>query len=428
MGSRRSEGGRSDSGFIVKLLRNLVLVLLLIVFVSIVYNFRNKKAATETALLSDAISSEKFRGVFIRSETPVTFSGNGVLSYKVADGGKVGSGTVIAEVYPDDEQIMRSREIAQLEHELDILKKIQNPGTLESAQPSSLSASIGESYRTLIYSRDMKDYSALRSEMENLVVGMSTYQIITKEVTGFDQQIIDINSRLAELKGMADAPLETVKANESAYFVSYCDGYESELTPESMDELTVEQLRSIVDAKSSEPGLVGKMIDGYSWYLAGVIDNSRKLYNIGDLVKLKFDSSDEKFDAVITDIRDDSSSSVSIIIIECSRFSKDLVEHRAEACELIKGEYRGLKVPRGAIRFENMEQQTTNADGEPEGTAAVNTKGVYIMKGEQVLFKKIDVVYEGSDYVLSEVHEDDPSYLALYDDILTETEGGELNG
>lgn len=428
MGSHRTEGGRSDSGIIVKLLRNLVLVLLLIVFVSIVYNFRNKAPATETALLSDAISSEKFRGVFIRSETPITFSGNGVLSYKIADGGKVGSDTVIAEVYPNDEQIMRNREIAQLERELDILKKIQNPGTIESAQPASLSENIEESYRTLIYSRDMKDYSAIRNEMENLVVGMSTYQIITKEVTGFDQQIIDINSRLAELKGMAAKPSETITANDSAYFVSYCDGYESELTPNSLDMLTVEQLRSIVDGKSSEPTLVGKMIDGYSWYVAGVIDNSRKLYNIGDSVTLKFDSFDEKLDAVIVDIRDDSKSSVSVIIIECSRFCKELVEHRAETCELIKGEYRGLKVPREAIRFDDIEQQTTNAEGEPDGTAVVNTKGVYIMKGEQVVFKKIDVKYEGSDYVLSKVHEDDPSYLALYDDILTETESGELNG
>lgn len=428
MGSHRTEGGRSDSGLIVKLLRNFVLVLLLIVFVSIVYNFRNKAPATETALLSDAISSEKFRGVFIRSETPVTFSGDGVLSYKIADGGKVGCGTVIAEVYPDDEQIMRNREIAQLERELGILKKIQNPGTTESAQPASLSANIGESYRTLIYSRDMKDYSTFRNEMENLLVGMSTYQIITQEVTGFDQQIIDINSRLAELKGMAAKPTETVKAKRSAYFVSYCDGYESELTPDDLDKLTVEQLHSVVDGKSSEPGLVGKMIDGYSWFIAGVIDNSRKLYAIGDSVELKFNSSEEKIDAVISDIRDGGSSSLSIIIIECSHFSKELVEHRVETCELIKGEHRGLKVPREAIRFDDIEQQTTNSEGEPDGTAIVNTKGVYILKGEQVLFKKIDVIYEGSDYVLSDVHKDDPSYLALYDDIMTETEGGELNG
>ena len=46
-------------------------------------------------------------------------------------------------------------------------------------------------------------------------------------------------------------------------------------------------------------------------------------------------------------------------------------------------------------------------------------KGVYIRKGEQVLFKKIKVIFEGSNYVLSEV-QDDPEYLALYDDIMLE--------
>ena len=177
MQSNKSGEGRTVGGFIVKSLRNLVLVLLLIVFISIVYNFRNKGVATETALLSDAVFAEEIQGVFIREEVPVTYSGKGVLSYKVADGGKVGKDTVIADVYPNDEQIARNREIAQLERELAILERIQNPGTLESAQPASLSDNISESYRALIYSRDMKDYATLQSELENLLVGMSTYHL-----------------------------------------------------------------------------------------------------------------------------------------------------------------------------------------------------------------------------------------------------------
>ena len=48
------------------------------------------------------------------------------------------------------------------------------------------------------------------------------------------------------------------------------------------------------------------------------------------------------------------------------------------------------------------------------------------MKGEQVEFKKIDVIYEGSDYVLSKLHENDPDYLTLYDDIILE--GVDSNG
>ncbi len=154
------------------------------------------------------------------------------------------------------------------------------------------------------------------------------------------------------------------------------------------------------------------MIDGYSWYLAGIIDNSRKEYAVGNHVQLKFDSSDETFDAVISDIRDEGNPEQSIIIVQCSKFNYELVQHRVEKCELIKGSYQGLKV--------------YNEDGEVTGTSTVNYKGVYILKGEQVVFKKIDVIYEGSDYVLSEIHDGDSSYLALYDDIMTE--GDENSG
>ena len=54
-----------------------------------------------------------------------------------------------------------------------------------------------------------------------------------------------------------------------------------------------------------------------------------------------------------------------------------------------------------------------------EAEKTLTSKGVYIRKGEQILFKKIKVVYEGSDYILSDVN-DDPEYLALYDDIMIE--------
>lgn len=395
--------------------------MLLIVFVSIVYNFRNKEGETAVALMSDAIASTEFKGVFIRDEEVRTYSGAGAISYNVADGGKLGNGTVIAEIYPSDEQIGRNREIEQLEKELDILKKIQNPGTSESAQPASLSESIEESYRSMIYSRDMRDYDALKSDMEDLLVQMSTYQIITKQVSGFSQQITDINSRLAELKSESVKPTETIKSDRSAYFVSYCDGYETELNSEKLDSLTIAEINSISDRRSDDKTIVGKMIDGYGWYLAGVIDNSRKEYTIGSSVKLRFDSAADTFGAVITDIRDEGDPAKSIIIVRCSQFNYDLVQHRAEKCELIKGTYHGLKVPREAIRFREVTAETpTSADGEEPEVSTVSYKGVYIMKGEQVEFKKIDVIYEGSDYVLSRVHDEDSSYLALYDDIMLE--------
>lgn len=417
---------RSDSGFIVKFLRNSVLIMQLVVFISIVYNFKNKENVTETALMSEAISSKEFKGVFIRDEVPITYSGNGILSYSIKDGGKLGSNTVIAKVYPDDTQIGRNREIARLQKELDILKKIQNPGTLESAQPASLSESMDESYRRLIYSRDTMDYDAVQTTMEDLLVQMSTYQIITKQITGFVQQINDINAQLAELKAASVECTEIITSPKPAYFVSYCDGYESELTPDKLNTLTIAEINSISDRKSSEKTIVGKLIEGYGWYLAGVIDNSRKEYAIGEEVQLQFETSKELFDAVITDIRSEGDPSQSIVIVQCGQFNYDLVQHRAEKCELIKDRYKGLKVPRKAIRFSDITEDTYDDEGNVTGSKTANYKGVYIQKGEQIVFKKLDIKYEGSDYVLSKVHADDPTYLALYDDILTE--GVEISG
>ncbi len=418
---------KSDSSIFSKILRNGVLILLLIIFISIVFNFRNRQEKTAVALISSAVSSKELSGVFIRNEEVRYHSGAGIISYKVADGGKLGTDTVIAEVYADDAQIGRNREIEKLTRELDILRKIQNPGTIESAQPSTLSESIEESYRSLIYSRDMGDFETLKKDMEDLLIDMSTYQIITKQVSGFNQQITDINAQLALLKSESVKPIETIKSPRSAYFVSYCDGYEKELTPDKLDKLTIAELNSITDRRSDDKQIVGKLIDGFGWYLAGVIDNSKKEYTIGNAVKLRFDSSAETFRGVIKDVRDEGDASRSIIIIECSQFNYDLVKHRVEKCEIIKGEYRGLKVPRQAIRFADITEETTTASegGEP-ATSVVNYKGVYIIKGEQVTFKKIDVIYEGSDYVLSAVHEEDGSYLSLYDDIMLE--GAEADG
>ena len=408
---------RSEGSFMVKLLRNIVLVLLLIIFISIVYNFRNRESNTVSALMASAVSSKEYKGVFIRDEEIILYSGNGVLSYNVSDGGRVGNGTVIAEAYPSDEQLSIKHEKAKLEKELAVLQKIQNPGTLESAQPANLSESIAENYRRLICSRDTGDFETLDEVSEELLVKLSTYQIITEEVQGFSQKISDIKAEIARLDAKAVASQETISAKRSAYFASYIDGYEDKLTTKNLDSLTVSMLDGITDRKSTAPNVVGKLIDGYGWYLALVADNSKKEYAIGDEVKLRFDSSAEAYPAQITDIRDESKNK-SIIIISCDKFNYELVQHRAEIVELIKGEHNGLKVPREAIRFADVKTTYTDENGN-EAEKTLTSKGVYIRKGEQILFKKIKVVYEGSDYILSEVN-DDPEYLALYDDIMIE--------
>lgn len=406
---------KSENNFIVKFLRNTVLILFLVIFISIFYNFRNKESPTESAIMAEAISSDTFKGVFIRDEEVIKYSGNGVLSYNVSDGEKLGLNSVIASVYPSDEQISINRQIDELENQLAILEKIQNPGTLESAQPLSLSANIEENFRNYIYCRDIKDYSTVKSDLETLLIEMSTYQIITNEVTDFNQQIEDINNQIEQLNQQSIQPIEVIKAERPAYFASYCDGYEDILTKDNMNQLTIDLIESITDEKCQDNTVVGKLINDYTWYLAGVVDNSHYDYEVGNTVKLRFEASADSYNAEIVELYDEGNSEQSIIILSCEQFNEELVQHRCETVEIISGEYEGLRVSRDAIRFKDISEESDETS-----ETVINSKGVYILKGEQIEFKKIDVIYEGSDYILSAIHDDDSSYLSLYDDIMIE--------
>ncbi|MDE5916852.1 MAG: hypothetical protein K2G62_01840, partial [Oscillospiraceae bacterium] len=88
-------------------------------------------------------------------------------------------------------------------------------------------------------------------------------------------------------------------------------------------------------------------------------------------------------------------------------------------------QYEGIKIPRKAIRFDDVKETVTDEKTGEEKSVTVNCKGVYVKVGEQIVFKKIDVIYEGDRFVLSSLNAGN-GYAALYDDIVVE--GVDENG
>ena len=415
--------------FIYKFLKKIVVVLLIVVVVfSIASYFAKTNYKTESALMADAVASTTFKGVFIRDEQAITYDGSGAVCYGVPDGGCLGKGSVIADIYSTDAQILINQEIDKLNTELNILNKIQNPGTTEAAQPLHLSMLIDESYRKAVYDRETCNYDSLESERNDLLLHMSTYKMITDPTVDFSQRITDVKNRIAELKNSGSNPIQTIKSDRPAYFVSYCDGYEDKLNKENIGSLTVSDIENVTDTKEKSNTIIGKLIDGYTWELAGVVDNSKKNYKAGDNVKLKFESTANEFNATIIDIKPGDNPQKSIITLSCDEFNYDLVQHRCERTEIINGEVKGLKVPRKAIRFKEITEKVTDEKTGIESKVTTNYKGVYIIQGEQIAFRKLNVIFEGSDYVISEPRGiiDDDEYLSLYDDIIVE--GVDSNG
>jgi hypothetical protein len=398
-----------------------VLILILVLFllttvINVAYHSLSNKYKTETAIAYATSNKATFNGVYIRDEEVLTFNGKGVVSYAVADGGKLGKNSAVAYIYSDEDDIEIKQDISKLQSELSILTKIENPGTTEVTQPSYLSSLIQEKYLSIAYNKELGNMDKVSSAKDELLVQLSTMQIITDPTSSFESRINEINAEISNLEKQLSDPINTITVDRTAYFVSYVDGYEDTLSTSMMYDLSVDDLNQIEDESEDldTTNVIGKLIDDYKWYMVGVIDNSDNIFSIDDVVNLSLESSSVTIKGTIEDIKSTDDPQQSIVYVLCSDMTKDVVQHRVETVEMSVKNYEGIKVPKEALRFVDVEEE--DEDGNP---VTVTYEGVYIKVGEQIRFRKIDVIYRSDDYVISKASADN-DYLALYDDIVLE--------
>lgn len=411
---------------------NILLVLLSVSVIAtigtILYHFVDTSYQTETAIRATADESKIFDGVYVRNETVLTYSGSGAVSYQVPDGGKIASGDVIAEVYPDESAIESQQKIDALQEKLDVLERISNPGTLEQAQPADLSRQITQYYKEAVGYKDQMNLTSAKEAEQQFLEAYSTYQIvISKGSVSFADQISSLNSEIADLKAGQSDPVGTVTSDASAYFVSHVDGYETTFSAQHLDEVTPEQLSQAIDNPTKpnqtedlgQSNVIGKSIAEYGWYMMGMIDNKDQKYQVGDQVTIRLLNASAEAPATIQELRTVENSDQVMVVLYSDTLTSDFVQNRTDHVEMILGEYEGIKVPRDAIRFKDVEETETDEETGKKTTKTVNARGVYVQDGEKIEFRRLDVIYEGKDYVLSKLHADD-GYLMLYDSIIVE--------
>ena len=273
----------------------------------------------------------------------------------------------------------------------------------------------------------------LSSAQQQFVESYSTYQIvISKGEVSFAQEISDLTAQIQALKSEQETPVDTVKSDSSAYFVSHVDGLESKLSIENLANITPEQIQEITKNSndnttqtSQNSNVVGKTIAQYGWYMLGIIDNKEQKYQVGDSVKIRLMTSSATADATIKELRSTSEDGKFMVVLYSDTLTSDFVQNRTENVEMVLGEYEGIKVPRNAIRLKDVEETVTDEETGEEKKQTVNCRGVYVQDGEKIEFRRLDVVYEGNDYVLSKLNAGG-GYLMLYDSI--SVEGIDANG
>ena len=219
----------------------------------------------------------------------------------------------------------------------------------------------------------------------------------------YSGQIQELQSRLKELKNQAAGSVQTITAPASGLYSAVVDGYESVLTPESLTDMTPSKLNT-VRADSAVSSGVGKLILGDSWYYAAVMSTADAkelkaeadaLQGSGKSLILRFAKNVERDLPVTLSHIGAEENGRCVVVFEGKTYLSQLTLLRQQGAQVIWDSAEGIRVPKEALRIDT--RTTENEDGT---TTESRVTGVYCVVGMEARFKPVEVLYNGSSFLL----------------------------
>lgn len=377
--------------------------------------------STEVAYSYDHEVNVPFDGVYMRDEELIYNTGTGVLSFECVDGTKVGKSSVIARRYKNEGESVYLRQIETLKKQIDVLTSAERLIGTDSSQLEAISVQINESHSDIISAVLDCNYAEANAKQNSLLEAMCKREITLKKSDGYDDKKLLLNNEVERLQSLISGTVQEVPAGNAGYFVSNVDGYEGEVGFSDVSKMTEDKINEIVanPKKSVDKNAIGKLISDYHWRVAAVIDEENlEGISEGSEVDLRVGSDGRQFKAEVFSKESCGNGKV-VCVFECDRLNSVVTGGRVAHFKLIINSYGGLRVPRKALRY--------NDKGE---------RGVFIERGNNLIFKKVEVMFWSDDYVIckqnvvkkrddassgdDEYEEIDDDYLKLYDIIVTE--------
>ena len=365
---------------IFKLLSVVMLAAVVIYFTVQAYRYFSDPINTTPVYASAEEVVLEVNGYLIRDEE--TFhSSAGTLGHALSEGERVGKGQTMATAYSDGGALTRVERLEALKLRQEQLS-FSLVSYLDPDAALKLDASINTDILSLRQSVAGGEYSGAEEELSSLKGA-----ILKRDFTSVSQEEIeaDIKETEQEISQLEKSLGGTaITAPESGIYSAACDGYETVLTPELLDEdLTPSKLSGIRPVSNTEAN-VGKLIYGDTWYYAANITDAQAEALTGrSTVTLRF-AKGLTMDLKMTLVRiSRSENGQRTLLLKSDKYIAQTTLLRHQAATLLLQTYEGLRVPSNALRVSD------------DGVA-----GVYCVLGVRAKFKPVKVVYQGEGYAL----------------------------
>ena len=385
-----------------KILMTLVTLALLAYFGIQGYNYFSDPLTTTLAYSYQVEDSISLSGYVARREQVLPDDSSGLLRLRREEGERISRGGVVASVYADQPSLDRQTEISALETRIEQLQYAQDAaGSSEVSMKldTQIMQNILE-YRKCLAAGRLAKAETCGGQLRALVLKRDyTYS----ENEDFSGRIEKLQSQLKELKAQAAGSVQTITAPVSGLYSAVVDGYENVLTPENLTDMTPSQL-SAVRADSTVSSGVGKLILGDSWYYAAAVsvgdakelkEESDALQKAGKALTLRFAKNVERDLPVTVSHIGAEENGRCVVVFEGKSYLPQLTLLRQQSAQVVWDSAEGIRVPKEALRIDT--RTTENEDGT---TTESRVTGVYCVVGMEARFKPVEVLYNGSSFLL----------------------------
>ena len=358
---------------------------------------------TQFALMETVYNTIDTECFVIRDEKFINNNAAGTVVSFAKNGERVAKGDTVSMIFDSSDDAVSYLKISELEKDISHYKELSGQANFQTMNISSLDKKIDNELVDFLEERDNRNFSGATRSAEVFRDSLTGKQIATGSSLDFSNKLVKLEKKLDSLK-KAKYEFTEIESEESGYFINGADGYESVLDFKKIDKLSADM---VVKAIESEPmsvpeNVVGRVMNSFTWYIACVVDTE-------DTVNLSYDApiyvnfpyhGIERLPVTLQKIGDRTGDKT-LLLFSCNLMNESLSDLRIEDIQIITQSYTGYKISNSAIR---------TVDG---------VKGVYVVRGNLLGFRKIHILYSTDSYTIVDNPDGDSGYIKLYDKVVT---------
>lgn len=387
-------------------------VLVLAAFVYLFHDaVRVNRDSYDTETADEVIEQEKLdlKAFIVRDEEYIDQKTTGTVVPLIKDGMRVASGDAVARVCGTTEDAANMSALLDAKESLARYQELSEQTELNALDMEKLNKDIDSSFTELIEASGKGDFSNVSQNIEELENKLASKQILKDGTIDLTAKFNELGAKIKSLESKKISSSD-VLAPLSGYYISNLDGYENAIDYDKICDLTVGEAEKLFDKKPDDvTGRMGKIVGSYKWYLVTVMDSKYSLLMAeGDTMKINMPYYGFKDVEVRVEKISTTQNNKVAVAFSCNRMNETYANMRAEDIEIVFKEYKGYKVNSSSIRREKDEKGN-------------EIDIVYILRGDIMNARKIEIIYDAGDYVLvSEETEASNGYRPIkrYDEVI----------